>query len=52
MMNNTNIETEIAWDSLSDEEKELLLMYRELSEENKTLVDRKIDEYAKLYNIK
>ena len=51
-MNNVNIETEITWDSLSDEERKFLLMYRELSEEDKTLVDKKIEEYAKLYDIK
>ena len=51
-MNNVNIDTEITWNSLSDEEKEFLLMYRELSEEDKTLVDKKIEEYAKLYDIK
>ena len=50
-MNNVNIETEITWNSLSDEEKEILLMYCELSEENKTLVDKKLEEYAKLYGI-
>ena len=50
-MKNVNIENEITWNSLSDEEKEFLLMYRELSEEDKTLVDKKIEEYAKLYNI-
>lgn len=50
-MNNVNIETEITWDFLSDEEREFLLMYRELSEEDKTLVDKKIEEYAKLCGI-
>ena len=50
-MINTDIESEITWDSLSDEEREFLLMYRELSEEDKILVDKKIEEYAKLYGI-
>ena len=50
-MNNVNIETKITWDSLSDEEREFLLIYRELSEEDKTLVDKKIEEYAKLCGI-
>ncbi len=50
-MINTDTESEITWDSLSDEEKEFLLMYRELSEEDKKLVDTKLEEYAKLYGI-
>ena len=50
-MINADTETETTWDSLSDEEKEFLLMYRELSEEDKTLVDKKIEEYAKLCGI-
>ena len=50
-MKNVNLETEIIWDSLSDEEREFLLMYRELSEEDKTLVDKKIEEYARLCGI-
>ena len=50
-MINTDTESKITWDSLSDEEREFLLIYRELSEEDKTLVDKKIEEYAKLYNI-
>lgn len=50
-MNNVNIDTEITWNSLSDEEKEFILMYRELSEEDKILVDKKIEEYAKLCGI-
>ncbi len=49
---NANIETEIIWETLSDDEKEFLLMYRELSEEDKTLVDKKITKYVKLYDIK
>ena len=51
-MNNVNIENEITWNSLSNEEKEFLLMYRELSEEHQKLVDTKIEEYAKLCGIK
>ena len=50
-MINTDIESEITWETLSDEEKVVLLMYRELSEEDKTLVDKKIEEYAKLCGI-
>ena len=50
-MNNINIETEITWESLSDEEREFLLMYRELSEEDRKLVKAKIEEYAKLCGI-
>ena len=50
-MNNVNIETEITWESLSDEERGILLMYHELSEEDKTLVDKKIEEYGKLCGI-
>lgn len=51
-MINADTETEITWNSLSDDEKEFLLMYRELSEEDQKLVDTKIEEYAKLYGIK
>lgn len=46
-----NTETEITWNTLSDEEREFLIMYRELSEENQKLVDAKIEEYAKLCGI-
>ena len=50
-MINTDTESKITWETLSDEEKVFLLMYRELSEEDKTLVDKKIEEYAKLCGI-
>ena len=48
-MINTDTESKITWDSLSDEERVFLLMYRELSEEDKILVDKKIEEYSKLW---
>ena len=50
-MINTDTKSKITWNSLSDEEREFLLIYRELSEEDKTLVDKKIEEYAKLCGI-
>ncbi len=45
-MINTDTESEITWDSLSEEEKEFLLMYRGLSEEDKQLVATQLEGYA------
>lgn len=46
-MINTNTKSEITWETLSDEERVFILMYRELSEENKKLVDTKLEDYSK-----
>ena len=45
-------EIEITWDSLADDEKNFIINYRKLSEEDKKLVKIKINDYTNLHNEK